>query len=131
MHVCNVMQNVTENSLFDIALYSNEKCIIFWMISGVSFNDLLAVPAPQLSLLAEVRTLIASQDLERFDGQVLHREMEAWRARHGGPGLLHPDPICITHPEGHIPAVCQLTTAVPGYSKARGCASINWCNAVL
>ncbi|KAI2664717.1 Whirlin [Labeo rohita] len=72
----------------------------------------------KLSLLAEVRALIAPQDLERFDGQVLHREMEAWRARHGGQGLLHPDTICITHPEGHIPAACQLTTAVPGYNKA-------------
>uniref|UniRef100_A0A8C1Z885 Whirlin b n=1 Tax=Cyprinus carpio TaxID=7962 RepID=A0A8C1Z885_CYPCA len=71
----------------------------------------------KLSLLAEVRTLIAPQDLERFDGQVLHREMEAWRARHGGLGLLHPDSICVTHAEGHIPAACQLTTAVPGYNK--------------
>ncbi|KTF77805.1 hypothetical protein cypCar_00031204 [Cyprinus carpio] len=84
----------------------------------------------KLSLLAEVRTLIAPQDLERFDGQVLHREMEAWRARHGGLGLLHPDSICVTHAEGHIPAACQLTTAVPGYNKARGCASINWRNAI-
>lgn len=100
------------------------------MISGVSFNDLLAVPAPQLSLLAEVRTLIVPQDLERFDGQVLHREMEAWRARHGASGLLHPDSICVTHAEGHIPAACQLTTAVPSYNKARGFASIIWCSAV-
>ncbi|XP_026102644.1 whirlin-like [Carassius auratus] len=72
----------------------------------------------KLSLLAEVRTLIAPQDLERFDGQVLHREMEAWRARHGGSGLLHTDSVCITHPEGHIPAACQLTTAVPSYNKS-------------
>ncbi|XP_067294992.1 whirlin isoform X2 [Pseudorasbora parva] len=72
----------------------------------------------KLSLLAEVRTLIAPQDLERFDGQVLHREMEAWRARHGGPGLLHPDSICVTHPEGHISSACQLTPAVLGYNKS-------------
>uniref|UniRef100_A0A671S389 Whirlin-like n=1 Tax=Sinocyclocheilus anshuiensis TaxID=1608454 RepID=A0A671S389_9TELE len=85
----------------------------------------------KLSLLAEVRTLIAPQDLERFDKQVLHREMEAWRARHRGPGLLHPDSICVTHSEGHIPAACQLTTAVPGYNKARGCARINWRNAYV
>lgn len=91
------------------------------MISGFSFNDLLAVPASQLSLLAEVRTLIAAQDLERFDGQVLHREMEAWRARHAGPGLLHPDSISVTHPEGHVPSVCQLTPAVTSYNKACGC----------
>ncbi|KAG1958766.1 whirlin [Pimephales promelas] len=72
----------------------------------------------KLSLLAEVRTLIAAQDLERFDGQVLQHEMEAWRARHAGPGLLHPDSICVTHPEGHVPSVCQLTSAVPGYNKS-------------
>lgn len=82
-------------------------------------NDLLAVPASQLSLLAEVRTLIAPHDLERFDGQVLHREMEAWRARHGGPGLLHPDSICVTHPEGHIPSAGQLTPAVSCYKARR------------
>ncbi|XP_048043273.1 whirlin [Megalobrama amblycephala] len=69
----------------------------------------------KLSLLAEVRTLIAPHDLEGFDGQVLHREMEAWRARHGGSGLLHPDSICVTHPEGHIPSACQLTPAVSCY----------------
>uniref|UniRef100_A0A9J7Y5U2 Whirlin b n=1 Tax=Cyprinus carpio carpio TaxID=630221 RepID=A0A9J7Y5U2_CYPCA len=72
----------------------------------------------KLSLLAEVRTLIVPQDLERFDGQVLHREMEAWRARHGASGLLHPDSICVPRPEGHIPAACQLTTAVPSYNKS-------------
>ncbi|KAK2912112.1 hypothetical protein Q8A67_004245 [Cirrhinus molitorella] len=71
----------------------------------------------KLSLLAEVRTLIAPQDLERFDGQVLHREMEAWRARHAAQGLLRPDSICVTHPEGHSPAACQLTAAVPAYNK--------------
>ncbi|XP_059404280.1 whirlin-like isoform X2 [Carassius carassius] len=72
----------------------------------------------KLSLLAEVRTLITPQDLERFDGQVLNREMEAWRARHGGSGLLHTDSVCVTHPESHIPAACQLTTAVPSYNKS-------------
>lgn len=73
----------------------------------------------KLSLLAEVRTLVAPQDLERFDGQVLLREMEAWRARHGGQGLLHPDSICITQPEGLVPSpACQMNTAGSGYSKS-------------
>ncbi|XP_055055245.2 whirlin isoform X1 [Misgurnus anguillicaudatus] len=71
----------------------------------------------KLSLLAEVRTLIAPKDLERFDGQVLNREMEAWRARHGGPGLLHPDSISITLPEGHSPT-CQLKPSVPTCNKS-------------
>lgn len=71
----------------------------------------------KLTLLAEVRTLIAVQDLERFDGQVLHREMEAWRARHGGLGLLHPDSICISHPESHGLSACQLTAPAAGYAK--------------
>ncbi|XP_036454462.1 whirlin [Colossoma macropomum] len=71
----------------------------------------------KLTLLAEVRTLVAAQDLERFDGQVLHREMEAWRARHGGLGLLHPDSICISHPESHAPSACQLTAPATGYAK--------------
>ncbi|XP_065106322.1 whirlin isoform X2 [Paramisgurnus dabryanus] len=71
----------------------------------------------KLSLLAEVRTLIAPKDLERFDGQVLNREMEAWRARHGGPGVLHPDSISISLPEGHSPT-CQLKPSVPMCSKS-------------
>ncbi|XP_049326273.1 whirlin [Astyanax mexicanus] len=71
----------------------------------------------KLTLLAEVRMLIAVQDLERFDGQVLHREMEAWRARHGGLGLLHPDSICISHPESHGLTACQLTAPATGYAK--------------
>ncbi|KAI4892893.1 hypothetical protein NFI96_019201 [Prochilodus magdalenae] len=75
----------------------------------------------KLTLLAEVRMLIAAQDLERFDGQVLHREMEAWRARHGGLGLLHPDSICISHPESHPPSACQLTPPATGYAKASVC----------
>ncbi|XP_066514481.1 whirlin-like [Hoplias malabaricus] len=66
----------------------------------------------KLTLLAEVRTLIAAQDLERFDGQVLHREMEAWRARHGGLGS-----ICISHTENHAPAGCSLSAPATGYTK--------------
>ncbi|XP_051552466.1 whirlin-like isoform X2 [Myxocyprinus asiaticus] len=71
----------------------------------------------KLSLLAEVRTLISPQELKRFDRQVLHLEMEAWRTRHGGPGLLHPDSICVSHPELHTPSACQMTPAVPDFNK--------------
>ncbi|XP_060763368.1 whirlin [Neoarius graeffei] len=72
----------------------------------------------KLTLLAEVRTLIAPQDLERFDGQVVHHEMEAWRVRHGSLGLLHhAKPICSSHPEGHVPTACQLTASAMGYAK--------------
>ncbi|XP_053466799.1 whirlin [Ictalurus furcatus] len=72
----------------------------------------------KLTLLAEVRALIAPQDLERFDGQVVHHEMEAWRVRHGGLGLLHhAKAICSSHPEGHVPTACQLTASAMGYAK--------------
>ncbi|GAA6066139.1 whirlin, partial [Tachysurus ichikawai] len=72
----------------------------------------------KLTLLAEVRTLIAPQDLERFDGQVVHHEMQSWRVRHGGLGLLHhTKPICSPHNEGHVPSACQLTASAMGYAK--------------
>ncbi|TRY94032.1 hypothetical protein DNTS_011948 [Danionella cerebrum] len=60
----------------------------------------------KLSLLAEVRTLIAPQDLERFDSQVLNREMDAWRARHGGL-----DSIC-------IPSASQKTNPLLQYNQS-------------
>ncbi|XP_042565364.1 whirlin [Clupea harengus] len=47
----------------------------------------------KFSLLSEVRGLVSPQDLERFDGMVLRREIEALKARQGGAGAaaLHPD----------------------------------------
>ncbi|XP_058231551.1 whirlin isoform X2 [Hemibagrus wyckioides] len=72
----------------------------------------------KLTLLAEVRALIAPQDLERFDGQVVHHEMEAWRMRHGGLSLLHhTKPICSPHPESHVLPTCQLAASAMGYAK--------------
>jgi hypothetical protein len=44
----------------------------------------------QLSLLSEVRSQVAPQELELYDGLVLHREREALKAWHGGMGSLHP-----------------------------------------
>ncbi|XP_053337642.1 whirlin [Clarias gariepinus] len=71
----------------------------------------------KLTLLAEVRALIAPQDLERFDGQVVHHEMEAWRARHGSLGLVHTKSLHSSHPESHVPTACQLTASAMGYAK--------------
>ncbi|KAG5272932.1 hypothetical protein AALO_G00170860 [Alosa alosa] len=47
----------------------------------------------KFSLLSEVRGLVSPQDLERFDGMVLRREIDALKARQGGPGAaaLQPD----------------------------------------
>uniref|UniRef100_A0A8C7TK47 Whirlin b n=1 Tax=Oncorhynchus mykiss TaxID=8022 RepID=A0A8C7TK47_ONCMY len=49
----------------------------------------------KLSLLSEVRTLVAPQDLEVYDGLVLHREREALKAWHGETGTLHPHSHCV------------------------------------
>ncbi|XP_030625306.1 whirlin [Chanos chanos] len=47
----------------------------------------------KFSLLSEVRGLVSPQDLERFDGLVLRREIQALKARQSGAGAatLHPD----------------------------------------
>ncbi|KAK3555452.1 hypothetical protein QTP86_016099 [Hemibagrus guttatus] len=47
----------------------------------------------KFSLLSEMRGLISAQDLERFDAMVLHREIEALKARQGAAGgaALHTD----------------------------------------
>ncbi|XP_031662410.1 whirlin isoform X1 [Oncorhynchus kisutch] len=49
----------------------------------------------KLSLLSEVRSLVAPQDLELYDGLVLHREREALKAWHGETGTLHPHSHCV------------------------------------
>ncbi|XP_045081425.1 whirlin-like [Coregonus clupeaformis] len=49
----------------------------------------------KLSLLSEVRSLVAPQDLELYDGLVLHREREALKAWHGEKGTLHPHSRCV------------------------------------
>lgn len=57
--------------------------------------NLLTVSPLQLSLLSEVRSLVALQDLELYDGLVLHREREALKAWHGEKGTLHPHSRCV------------------------------------
>uniref|UniRef100_A0AAV2MPI8 PDZ domain-containing protein n=1 Tax=Knipowitschia caucasica TaxID=637954 RepID=A0AAV2MPI8_KNICA len=44
----------------------------------------------KLSLLSEVRALLSAQDLELFDGLVLHRQREVPQAFHGGLGVMRP-----------------------------------------
>ncbi|XP_067456718.1 whirlin isoform X2 [Thunnus thynnus] len=60
----------------------------------------------KLSMLSEVRSLVAPHDLELYDGLVLHREREAHQTWHGGLGVLHPQGHClhaapVIHDTGH------------------------------
>ncbi|KAG7281464.1 hypothetical protein CRUP_012407 [Coryphaenoides rupestris] len=48
----------------------------------------------KLSMLSEVRSLVAAHDEEVYDGLVLCREREAHRAWHGGLGSFHPQAHC-------------------------------------
>ncbi|CAB1318644.1 unnamed protein product [Coregonus sp. 'balchen'] len=54
------------------------------------------------ALLSEVRGLVTPQDLERFDGMVLRREIQALKARQGGAcvAALHPDSLSmVSYPD--------------------------------
>uniref|UniRef100_A0A672HKC6 Whirlin n=1 Tax=Salarias fasciatus TaxID=181472 RepID=A0A672HKC6_SALFA len=56
----------------------------------------------KFSLLSEVRGLVAPQDLERFDGLVLRREIQALKARQGSAGAsaLQPDSLSmVSYPD--------------------------------
>lgn len=76
-------------------------------------------PFPQLSMLSEVRSLVASQDLELYDRLVLHREREAHQAWHGGLGVLHPQGHCnhaapVIHDAGHtVPVTVDPLSIIP------------------
>ncbi|XP_047229340.1 whirlin isoform X1 [Girardinichthys multiradiatus] len=50
----------------------------------------------KFSLLSEVRGLIAPQDLERFDGLVLRREIQALKSRQGTAGATNMQPDCLS-----------------------------------
>ncbi|XP_060893420.1 whirlin-like isoform X2 [Labrus mixtus] len=64
----------------------------------------------KLSMLSEVRSMVAPQDLELYDRLVLHRERETHQAWHGGIGVMHPQAHCthtapVAHDAGHtVPA---------------------------
>ncbi|XP_054875437.1 whirlin isoform X3 [Amphiprion ocellaris] len=56
----------------------------------------------KFSLLSEVRGLVTAQDLERFDGLVLRREIQALKARQGtaGASALQPDSLSmVSYPD--------------------------------
>nr|XP_020470760.1 whirlin isoform X2 [Monopterus albus] len=56
----------------------------------------------KFSLLSEVRGLVTPQDLERFDGMVLRREIQALKARQGmaGATALQPDSLSmVSYPD--------------------------------
>ncbi|XP_034548123.1 whirlin-like [Notolabrus celidotus] len=60
----------------------------------------------KLSMFAEVRSMVAPQDLELYDRLVLHREREAHQAWHGGIGVMHPqahftNAAPVVHDPGH------------------------------
>ncbi|XP_051907046.1 whirlin isoform X2 [Hippocampus zosterae] len=74
----------------------------------------------KFSLLSEVRGLVAAQDLERFDGLVLRREIQALKARQGAvggaPPALHPDSLsaassCPDAPTSSSASVATLSSA--------------------
>ncbi|KAI3372494.1 hypothetical protein L3Q82_022695 [Scortum barcoo] len=73
----------------------------------------------KLSMLSEVRSLVAHQDLELYDRLVLHREREAHQAWHGGLGVLHPQGHCnhathVIHDTGHsAPASVDPLSPIP------------------
>uniref|UniRef100_A0A3B3YKW5 PDZ domain-containing protein n=1 Tax=Poecilia mexicana TaxID=48701 RepID=A0A3B3YKW5_9TELE len=70
----------------------------------------------KLSLLSEVRSLVAPQDLEVYDSLVLHHQREAHQAWQGGLRVLHPSghsshPALVIHDAGQIshPVVTSLS----------------------
>ncbi|KAG5840832.1 hypothetical protein ANANG_G00192860 [Anguilla anguilla] len=71
------------------------------------------------SLLSEIRALVAPQDLERYDGLVLRREVEAVRARQERAGGLNPDSCsAVSFPET-LSSSCAsyLSSATPGSAR--------------
>ncbi|XP_029685463.1 whirlin-like isoform X2 [Takifugu rubripes] len=65
----------------------------------------------KLSMLAEVRSLVALQDLELFDRLVVHHDREAHQAWHGGLGTVPPQcPCSLAAPQIHDPG--QSTRAL-------------------
>uniref|UniRef100_A0A3Q3EAP0 Whirlin b n=1 Tax=Labrus bergylta TaxID=56723 RepID=A0A3Q3EAP0_9LABR len=88
----------------------------------------------KLSMLSEVRSMVAPQDLELYDRLVLHRERETHQAWHGGIGVMHPQAHCthtapVAHDAGHtVPTTvdplstltkkCLTQSAPPGSSRS-------------
>lgn len=75
------------------------QCRALWLATEALF-----CPSPlwQFSLLSEVRGLVTPQDLERFDGLVLRREIQALKARQGAAGAsaVPPDSLSmVSYPD--------------------------------
>ncbi|KAG7476838.1 hypothetical protein MATL_G00087080 [Megalops atlanticus] len=65
----------------------------------------------KFSLLSEVRGLVAPQDLERFDGLVLRREIQALKARQGGVAPLNHDSFSVvSYPDTLTSSASYLTS---------------------
>ncbi|XP_045890628.1 whirlin-like isoform X2 [Micropterus dolomieu] len=68
----------------------------------------------KVSMLSEVRSLVAPEDLDLYDRLVLHHEREAHQAWHGSLGVLHPQGHCnheapVIHDTGHtVPAMDEM-----------------------
>lgn len=66
-------------------------------------RDEAASPSLQLSMLAEVRSLVALQDLEMFDRLVVHHDREVHQAWPGGLGADPQCPCSLQAPQIHHP----------------------------
>ncbi|XP_029108855.1 whirlin isoform X2 [Scleropages formosus] len=81
----------------------------------------------KFSLLSEVRGLVAPQDLERFDGMVLRREIEALKARQGAAAAANPDSFSmVSYPDTLTSSASYLTSTT--LSSARNDSTIESSN---
>lgn len=85
-----------------------------------------ASPSLQLSMLAEVRSLVALQDLELFDRLVVHQDREGHQAWPGGLGAGPSQcPCSLAPPQIHNPG--QIAGAGVSLSKhAAGWETFSW-----
>uniref|UniRef100_I3K581 Whirlin n=1 Tax=Oreochromis niloticus TaxID=8128 RepID=I3K581_ORENI len=82
----------------------------------------------KFSLLSEVRGLVAPQDLERFDGLVLRREIQALKARQGAAGAsaLQPDSLSmVSYPDTLTSSSASFMTNTT-LSSARVSSAYEW-----
>ncbi|XP_036385322.1 whirlin [Megalops cyprinoides] len=74
----------------------------------------------KFSLLSEVRGLVTPQDLERFDGLVLRREIQALKARQGGAAPLNHDSFSmVSYPDTLTSSASYLTSTTLSSARER------------
>ncbi|KAJ8339443.1 hypothetical protein SKAU_G00362290 [Synaphobranchus kaupii] len=77
----------------------------------------------KFSLLSEVRALVAPQDLERFDGLALRREIQALKARQGGvaapPPHNHDSFSMVSYPDTLTSSASYLTSTTLSSARER------------